>query len=265
MKAEKYYFILTVVIAVLCFPALGQVDKHTEPGMLIGNANPFLAGISKLYIVIVPLDAEANKNGSLWQKLQKDIEYRLNEADIEIVPAPVFDAGPKAYDIPELRVYIDMLKLAEGQQNVFRIQTSLSRAVCLTEQRSLLFKADVWRVAPSMQTVATEDMPAAVTGIVNRQVEEFIHACLAANQKVGESAEAATGETAWPAAQKERVQTTTKPETTEYKYVASKNSKVFHKAECEWAKKIKPDNLTGHSSRDEAVRAGKRPCKLCQP
>ncbi len=116
-----------------------------------------------------------------------------------------------------------------------------------------------------MQAVATEDIPAAVTGIVNQQVEEFIHACLAANQKVGESAEAATGETAWPAAQKERVQTTAKPETTEYKYVASKNSKVFHKAECEWAKKVKPENLTGHSSRDEAVRAGKRPCKLCKP
>ena len=265
MKTEKYYFILTVAITVLCFPALGQVDKHTEPGILIGNANPFLAGISKLYIVIVPLDAEANKNGSLWQKLQKNIEYRLNEADIEIVPAPVFDAGPKAYDIPELRVYIDMLKLAEGQQNVFRIQTSLSRAVCLTEQRSLLFKADVWRVAPSMQTVATEDIPAAVTGIVNRQIEEFIHAYLAANQKVGESAEATTGETAWPAAQKERVQSAAKPETSEYKYTASKNSKVFHKAECEWAKKIKPENLTGYSSRDEAVRAGKRPCKQCKP
>jgi len=265
MKTEKYYFILAAAIVVLCFPALGQVDKYSGPGILIGNANPFLAGISKLYIVIVPLDAEANKNGSLWQKLQKDIEHKLNEADIEIVPVPVFDAGPKAYDIPELRVYIDMLKLAEGQQHVFRIQTSLSRAVCLTEQHSLLFKADVWRVAPSMQTVPTEDMPTAVTSIVNRQIEEFIHAYLAANQKVGESAEATTGETVWPTAQKERVQSAAKPETTEYKYVASKNSKVFHKAECEWAKKIKPENLTGYSSRDEAVRAGKRPCKQCKP
>lgn len=116
-----------------------------------------------------------------------------------------------------------------------------------------------------MQTVATEDMPAAVTGIVNQHLEEFIHAYLAANQTVSKSADATTGETAWPATQKERVQAAPKPETSEYKYVASKNSKVFHKAECEWAKKIKPENLTGHSSRDEAVRAGKRPCKLCQP
>ena len=116
-----------------------------------------------------------------------------------------------------------------------------------------------------MQTVATEDMPAAVTGIVNQHLEEFIHAYLAANQKVGNSADATTGKTAWPAAQKEPIKAAAKPETTEYEYVASKNSKVFHKAECEWAKKIKPENLTGYSSRDEAVRAGKRPCKQCKP
>jgi len=51
----------------------------------------------------------------------------------------------------------------------------------------------------------------------------------------------------------------------EYKYVASKNSKVFHKPECHWAKRIKPENLVGYSSKDEAIKAGKRPCKQCKP
>lgn len=50
-----------------------------------------------------------------------------------------------------------------------------------------------------------------------------------------------------------------------YGYVASKNSKVFHKPDCRWAKRIKPENLVGYSSRDEAIKAGKRPCKQCKP
>ena len=51
----------------------------------------------------------------------------------------------------------------------------------------------------------------------------------------------------------------------EYKYVASQSSRVFHKPECRWAKRIKPENLVGYKSKDEAVKAGKRPCKQCKP
>ena len=51
----------------------------------------------------------------------------------------------------------------------------------------------------------------------------------------------------------------------EYKYVASKNSKVFHKPGCRWAKRIKPENLVGYNSKEEVMKAGKRPCKMCNP
>jgi len=51
----------------------------------------------------------------------------------------------------------------------------------------------------------------------------------------------------------------------EWNYVASKNSKVFHKPDCKWARKIKPGNLIGFKSREEASRSGKRPCRSCEP
>ena len=51
----------------------------------------------------------------------------------------------------------------------------------------------------------------------------------------------------------------------EYKYVASQSSKVFHKPECRWATRIKPENLVGYNSKDEVIKAGKRPCKQCKP
>ena len=51
----------------------------------------------------------------------------------------------------------------------------------------------------------------------------------------------------------------------EWKYVASKKSKVFHSPNCKWVKRIKPENLIGFKSREEAISSGRRPCKVCSP
>ena len=48
-------------------------------------------------------------------------------------------------------------------------------------------------------------------------------------------------------------------------YVASKNSQVFHKADCKSAAKISEKNLVRYNTRDEAVAAGKNPCHECNP
>jgi hypothetical protein len=53
--------------------------------------------------------------------------------------------------------------------------------------------------------------------------------------------------------------------TVAYRYVSSKNSQVFHTPQCRSAKRIKPENLITYSSREEAIKAGKRPCKVCKP
>lgn len=48
-------------------------------------------------------------------------------------------------------------------------------------------------------------------------------------------------------------------------FSASKTSSVFHKSDCRLAQNISTDNLVSYRNRDEAVRAGKRPCKRCNP
>jgi phosphatidylserine/phosphatidylglycerophosphate/cardiolipin synthase-like enzyme len=48
-------------------------------------------------------------------------------------------------------------------------------------------------------------------------------------------------------------------------YVASKNSEVFHKAGCQSAAKISARNLVHYNTRDDAIRAGKKPCDECNP
>jgi hypothetical protein len=51
----------------------------------------------------------------------------------------------------------------------------------------------------------------------------------------------------------------------EYAYVASAQREVFHRSNCEWAKKISPHNLVGFKSREDAINSGRRPCKVCKP
>ncbi len=48
-------------------------------------------------------------------------------------------------------------------------------------------------------------------------------------------------------------------------YVASVNREPFHKPTCRWAEKISDKNLQTFKTRDEAIKAGHRPCKVCKP
>jgi len=54
-------------------------------------------------------------------------------------------------------------------------------------------------------------------------------------------------------------------QTKEWKYVASRKTKVFHHPGCTWAQKISPQSLIGFNSREEAIRNRRRPCKSCRP
>lgn len=49
------------------------------------------------------------------------------------------------------------------------------------------------------------------------------------------------------------------------RYVASRNSDVFHEPDCEWARKISPANLVTYQSYEEAIADGRRPARCCNP
>jgi hypothetical protein len=49
------------------------------------------------------------------------------------------------------------------------------------------------------------------------------------------------------------------------RYVASRNSNVFHISSCRYVNQIKQANLIRFSSRNAATSSGHRPCKVCNP
>lgn len=48
-------------------------------------------------------------------------------------------------------------------------------------------------------------------------------------------------------------------------YVGSKSSLKFHRLDCPWAKKISEENRIYFKSREEAIKHGYTPCKVCKP
>jgi hypothetical protein len=54
-------------------------------------------------------------------------------------------------------------------------------------------------------------------------------------------------------------------EQAQYAFVAAKGGKVYHRPDCPSAKRIKPENLIGFASREEAEAAGLAPCERCKP
>jgi hypothetical protein len=261
MKTGKYYLVLTALAWILCPPVLGEAELFLPAeGGLIGQANPTLAGIEKVYIELRSELRISHVGITTLEDIHKKVQHKLDKAGIKIYPRPFGDANVKPFRVPELRIDIATLKLDDSQKYVFRVQTSLARMVDLPKHHFQI-KAGVWKTKPAMEAVSVEAMPDAVEKVVLEQAEAFIHAYLAANPSDKQSSDAND----ISIVPKERLKPVTKSAPAEYKYVASKNSKVFHKSECIWAGRIKPENLTAYNSRAEAKKAGKRPCKRCKP
>jgi hypothetical protein len=48
-------------------------------------------------------------------------------------------------------------------------------------------------------------------------------------------------------------------------FVASKETKTYHRADCKFAAKIKDANRVTFATAAEAAKAGYKPCKVCKP
>jgi len=185
----------------------------------------------------------------------------------EIAPGVMLGKGVRSHDVSELRIQMELLKFSESDLYVFRARTSLATMAYL-EKHKLHFKAEVWQSAPAMKSAKAVRMPADVKGLILNQVSSFVHAWREANPQSPASPETKstrtiTEKSADVNSAAEKVKLTEQQQ--KYKYVASKNSGVFHKPGCSWAQRIKKENLVGYNTREEAIKAGKRPCKRCNP
>jgi hypothetical protein len=225
---------------------------------LLIAGNEALAGIERLCAVVAADETPEVKRLVDPEVLRAKIVSRLHEAGITYVEC-------KTGLTPRLVVQIEATHVPDCGRHVYRVQTSVNRVVTFSNHRDFHVLAAVWQLRPTIQVVPDERVVEAINAAAVVQVDAFVGAHEAARrlQPHAESTPAAAASARTGGRQDP--EDTMRPSLIQFQFVASRNSSVFHRPDCRWAQNIAEKNLVGFRTRDEAVRAGKRPCKSCKP
>lgn len=277
MKRAERIFVVTLFF--MSFVARAwPADPQSQPSSH-SPVDLALSGIDRLYVVV---DIRQTTTPQLDPcDIEQSITNHLVEADIKVLksdldpqqsqmmevikkridPNNVRNLTLRRGEVPELVVEITLIRPGQSDQTVFCLQTSLARVVVLQGRDNITLKAPVWKTQPAIGLTSGETLHSVVAAAVAEQVQAF----LKAHKDADESAEHFLSPSAHMSPAKTAADPTPTITTAEHQYVASKNSQVFHLPGCRSVKRISPENLTGYKTRDEAVNAGKRPCRLCAP
>ena len=277
MKVRIVY--LCAFIAAVCGFACGQVPAEAnvvgEPVVNVG-----LIGVERIYVKVVQDSITEIK----LDQLESRVSAKLAENGLKVVSADISDVNDEqkqkmaevlerrgvsaknlrvySAKVPELIVRVSVLRGEGAGPCVYHIQTSFAREVYLRSQRSSQ-KAEIWRIDVPIVIADANGCEAAIETGALGQVDAFVAEWKRANVQKGPADREGPATDQTPAATEKLNDET--GQKVEYEYVASKNSKVFHKSDCRAAARISSENLVGFSNRDEAINSGRRPCKMCNP
>ncbi len=257
MKIKTYYLILTIAIGFfsIAVPVWAEQSPSGEKPLLISQSHPAFIGIDTLHLVVLQYGTKEDKDEPFSRQLETNIKEKLCLAGIKL-DTPTAD---NILIMPELRIYVNILDLEDSERRILHIKTALARAVCLKDTQNPVFKSDIWQTTPVMQAVSAENMPVKVSDLVLEQVDGFIDLYKVTNPPGRKLSDVAFNETDSSIVPQKQTGAA------EHKYVASNSSNIFHKPDCRWAGNISQRNLVTYKSKDEAIKAGKRPCKTCNP
>ena len=260
MKMKNYILIPTILFTAVCAYASGQ-GKPTASAdnlVLLGRGNPALGGVDSVYIFIDQPELGRLSKNRRWESLRTEVSSEIRGAGIKIIPSDKTGTTARL-EIPEFHIRIQTIDYNDTSQCVLFIRSFLARRVYLAADRSTAIKAEVWGTEPVLQFVPTDRCLAEISKIALRDAKAFAHSVITARRKKASANTFASEPNDGEAAKSQRTQIPAGA------FVASKNSMVFHKPDCPFVKRISPDNLVTYKTRDDAIKAGKRPCKQCKP
>jgi len=263
MKNKNCLLVVIMVgICLLSYPpvvsAVGQKTTASGKKRILFKSKPVLLTAK------FNNDELAKTLGLNVQDLRASVRKKLTSSGVGVLAArEVVELGGPHYWV-EMNVIVS--KIANTQLYAYYFHCNIWRPV-LTESR--LKKTDYVRLEQikeaNILTATKKDLPAAIKKtvlshtdairkVVFRPLPKVLPADVNDVTKIRVVADLQRGP-----------DKAAKPAVAEYKYVASKKSKVFHKPDCPFAKRIAANNLVGYKSRAEAIEAGKKPCSRCKP
>lgn len=262
-----------LIIAILCKGLLGSNATSTRQASVAGLPNPALVGIEAIRVVVMYHNAVIGRDEWIFRELGAMVEQRLAASDPRLAYLIERGYAARYQNLPTITINIDKLVLNPARPPVFYVRTSFTADVTFERNPSAFFRIDLWTRAETIQAESLQAEFTAVTTLVNKQIEQFTSDFRQANSAVMLSMDVNDFNNILPSeiwqipAQipKETPKAPVEKEKVEQKYIASKNSSVFHRPDCTWVDRILPKNRIEYKTREEAIQAGKKPCKKCQP
>lgn len=251
----------------LLVPAMSAEQKTMTPKL-----NSFLNGIREFNVFIIPDYPESLSNNRfkvMLNEIGATISARLEKSGFKVIEAGQIAIPFASQAIPQYKVSIGMYRLATGDY-MFRVQSSVAVTIILYGQTREDTQYDVWMAAGTVETGPEENANQFVVDMVISQVESFITVYNKVNKKVAHEEEPKPKKETSSAAASSSVKAASSepnaaPTNTQYEYSASKNSTIFHKADCPITKRILEQNLVKYATREDAMKDGKKPCRQCKP
>jgi hypothetical protein len=273
---KKIYYIFLITLSLSIAPQTALTADNITPGrqpLLTGTLNPALIGIRAIRVAVFPPNAVIGANDTLSANMKAAVERKLAESDTRLAALLQQGFNSALLDPPFISININKFSLIAGGNPVFSVQTTLSANVPLESNPVVFSRVDVWSRMDTIQAPNINAEIAAVNSLISKHIDEFVKDFSLANAAPVLPADSNNIKITTP----QKTQTSAKPKTevkpqapptdnqAQYSYVSSKNSKIFHKPDCSWVKNILPKNQIFYKTRDEAIAAGKQPCKKCQP
>jgi len=235
------------------FFALSFVFQSGELFAQSGRDNFLLKDVNSCRVLVTPEDASLAEYAGLWARMERDITERLNRAGLNAESARQ-NPGRAGFGVSEYNVEISRFDAANPERIVLLAKTTVTVDVVVNRRTGRSMRIAGWIKGGSTQARELAGMGTAIASLVFKQTSEFIGALKTVNNP---SVTQGAGESTSRANKNENEE--------EYKYVASRLSRVFHKPDCMWAERIKEENLVKYKTRQQAIDDGKRPCKRCEP
>ena len=253
------------ILVVTLLAALGArtTAEPTEPAdfqdrSLLVAADGALADVEELCVVVTTYESREIEPLVDLIELRAQVTAKLDKAGIKHVEC-------KTGLTPRLVTAIEAIAVPDSNRYVYRVQTSVNRVVTFSGNGDKWVQAEVWRLRPVMKAVLREGLSEAIVATAVIQTEAFIGAYQAARRLQPHVGESGQDTPASHGVARQDLEHAAKAAVQAYPFVASRSSKVFHRADCRWAQNIAEHNRVRYRTREEALQDGKRPCKSCKP
>ncbi|MEA3224885.1 MAG: Ada metal-binding domain-containing protein [Planctomycetota bacterium] len=237
--------------------------------IVAGTSGTSLAGLSPEQAALRNVESitvhagcceQARKAGLNEEDIRGSIQKQIEDAGIEVMPRQVWATLPGRC---RFNATVTIYKPTDLETLVYSLKVDFVQTVTLERQPETKVDAITWQrtwFAHGTRKRLAEAVPHNLKVLT----ASFIRDYRQANPKENRSSGAGDTNNFSPASPG---QTKSAPGSVSgrHGYIGSRSSDVFHKPDCHLAKNISPENLVSYRTRDDAIKAAKRPCKSCKP